>query len=38
MTRGPQHGHEEERAHGSAAFFEPIRADDPRAFPTLPGL
>ena len=38
MTRGPQHGHEEEREHGSAAFFAPIRADDPRAFPTLPGL
>jgi hypothetical protein len=38
MTRGPQHGHEEEREHGSAAFFSPIRADDPRAFPTLPGL
>ena len=23
---------------GSAAFFEPVKADDPRGFPTIPGL
>ncbi|MFM7135409.1 MAG: protein kinase domain-containing protein [Planctomycetota bacterium] len=23
---------------GSAAFFEPVRSDDPRSFPTIPGL